>query len=83
MTESKSTLYRKTVLFGGNPRLYPWSERSPHASDARAPEDSLLSVCPSCGGDADNGQSRDYPPVPYYCKRCDALLRSAGPEVND
>jgi hypothetical protein len=29
-----------------------------------------LSICPSCGGPADNGWSRDVPPAPYVCKRC-------------
>ena len=30
-----------------------------------------LDKCPGCGGPADNGHSRDLPPVPYYCTRCD------------
>ena len=29
-----------------------------------------LDVCPNCGGDADNGFSRDVPPAPYYCTKC-------------
>lgn len=32
----------------------------------------ILETCPGCGGVADNGFSRDVPPVPYYCTRCDA-----------
>ena len=30
-----------------------------------------LSVCPECGGYADNGFSRSVPPAPYYCTKCD------------
>ena len=30
-----------------------------------------LSVCPGCGGPADNGFSRSVPPDPYYCTKCD------------
>lgn len=29
-----------------------------------------LSKCPRCGGEADNGHDRSYPPVPYYCSKC-------------
>ncbi len=29
-----------------------------------------LDYCPNCGGEADNGHSRDVPPVPYFCKAC-------------
>lgn len=32
-----------------------------------------LSVCPGCGGYADNGHDRSYPPSPYYCSKCDSL----------
>lgn len=32
-----------------------------------------LNVCPGCGGPADNGHDRCYPPNPYYCTKCDAL----------
>jgi hypothetical protein len=41
-----------------------------------------LGVCPGCGGDADNGHSRDVPPSPYYCTKCEnnpeAIERAAG-----
>ena len=26
--------------------------------------------CPWCGGEADNGFSRDVPPMPYACSKC-------------
>ena len=29
-----------------------------------------LDYCPNCGGEADNGHSRDVPPVAYFCKAC-------------
>lgn len=29
-----------------------------------------LSVCPQCGGPADNGHDREYPPNPYLCRSC-------------
>jgi hypothetical protein len=28
--------------------------------------------CPKCGGEADNGFDREFPPNPYLCKRCAA-----------
>ena len=31
-----------------------------------------LSKCPECGGPADNGWDRDYPPSPYNCTKCEA-----------
>ena len=30
-----------------------------------------LSKCPNCGGPADNGHDRCFPPNPYYCTKCD------------
>ena len=27
-------------------------------------------TCPNCGGDADNGYDRSYPPNPYFCTKC-------------
>ena len=30
-----------------------------------------LSICPGCGGDADNGHDREYPPNVYYCTKCE------------
>lgn len=29
-----------------------------------------LDKCPGCGGYADNGHDREYPPNPYYCTKC-------------
>jgi hypothetical protein len=29
-----------------------------------------LSKCPNCGGEADNGHDRSYPPVAYFCSKC-------------
>lgn len=29
-----------------------------------------LTKCPKCGGEADNGIDRGYPPQPYNCKKC-------------
>lgn len=31
-----------------------------------------LNVCPGCGGPADNGHDRCYPPNPYCCSKCTA-----------
>jgi len=33
-------------------------------------EDFDLSRCPRCGGDADQGHDRCYPPNPYVCSKC-------------
>lgn len=30
-----------------------------------------ITKCPSCGGPADQGFSREDPPSPYYCSKCD------------
>ena len=30
-----------------------------------------INVCPGCGGPADNGFDRCYPPSPYFCTKCD------------
>lgn len=32
-------------------------------------------TCPSCGGPADNGYDRSYPPEPYACTKCEAEER--------
>jgi hypothetical protein len=29
-----------------------------------------LSHCPQCGGPADNGHDRSFPPSPYFCTKC-------------
>lgn len=30
-----------------------------------------LSKCPGCGGPADNGHDRCFPPSPYFCTKCE------------
>jgi hypothetical protein len=30
-----------------------------------------LSQCPKCGGEADNGHDRSFPPNPYNCTKCE------------
>ena len=35
----------------------------------RCPEPDVTK-CPKCGGYADNGFDRCYPPSPYYCSKC-------------
>lgn len=30
-----------------------------------------ITTCPNCGGPADNGFSREVPPSPYYCTKCE------------
>ena len=30
-----------------------------------------LTTCPGCGEYANNGHSRDLPPAPYYCTKCE------------
>jgi len=34
------------------------------------PQEPDINKCPSCGGEADNGHDRCYPPNPYYCTKC-------------
>ena len=38
------------------------------ALDKQAEQD--LDTCPGCGGVADNGHDREFPPNPYYCTKC-------------
>jgi len=33
-----------------------------------------LDKCPVCGGPADNGHDRCFPPNPYYCTKCQASV---------
>ena len=33
--------------------------------------ESSIDICPSCGGPADNGFDRGYPPNAYACTKCD------------
>lgn len=43
-----------------------------------------LDKCPKCGGPADNGHDRCYPPNPYYCTKCnDAPWPEPSPEVEE
>ena len=30
-----------------------------------------ITTCPNCGGPADNGFTREIPPSPYYCSKCE------------
>lgn len=41
------------------------------AENARLRGD-YLNICPGCGGVADNGHDREYPPSPYNCTKCEA-----------
>lgn len=33
--------------------------------------ESCLDCCPNCGGPADNGHDRSFPPSPYFCTKCE------------
>jgi hypothetical protein len=38
-----------------------------------------VTKCPGCGGEADNGHDRSWPPVPYRCTTCtEAEMAAAG-----
>lgn len=39
-----------------------------------------LDKCPVCGGPADNGHDREFPPNPYYCVKCQASVCETGDE---
>lgn len=41
-----------------------------------------LTKCPSCGGPADNGHDREFPPNVYACTKCSAKL-GVGIAYND
>jgi hypothetical protein len=36
-----------------------------------------LEKCPACGGYADNGFDRCYPPSPYNCTKCEKPAEAA------
>ena len=36
----------------------------------------VLYECPECGGPADNGHDRCWPPSPYFCKKCTAEVNT-------
>ena len=40
---------------------------SPAGIEEPAPD---ISLCPNCGGPADNGHDRCVPPSPYFCAKC-------------
>ena len=42
------------------------------ASEPKEPEQIEYDItkCPNCGGFADNGHDRCFPPNPYYCSKC-------------
>ena len=46
-----------------------WSD-GPISTGGMDPRDDL-SKCPRCGGPADNGHSREYPPSAYWCTKCE------------
>lgn len=52
--------------------LFDWwaDVRRPVRDSAPAAPD--LNACPNCGGPADNGHDRCYPPSPYWCTKCSA-----------
>ena len=37
---------------------------------------------PNCGGEADNGFDRDFPPSPYLCTKCMAILYGLEPDLD-
>ncbi len=41
----------------------------------KAPEKNEWEVCPTCGGPADNGNDRSFPPNAYECTKCAAPER--------
>lgn len=40
------------------------------AARAQEQAEQDLDTCPGCGGVADNGHDREFPPKPYYCTKC-------------
>lgn len=42
-----------------------------------------LSKCPTCGGPADNGHDRSYPPSPYICTKCERKQRKKDRELRE
>lgn len=41
-----------------------------------------LNRCPNCGGPADNGHDRCYPPNPYFCTKC-MIIRAAASNTDE
>lgn len=42
-----------------------------------------LTKCPHCGGPADNGHDRSYPPSPYECTKCERKQRKKDRELRE
>ena len=38
--------------------------------ESARPHEQDLTICPSCGGEANNGHDRSSTPVPYLCTKC-------------
>ncbi len=50
---------------------YSWHKTDCNCDDVGAATTKPdVSICPSCGGPADNGHDRCCPPNPYTCKTC-------------
>lgn len=47
-----------------------------HTSPSEEAQD--LSKCPSCGGPADHGHDREFPPNVYACSKCSQELAGQG-----
>jgi hypothetical protein len=61
--DTTDAFYRATVALEG-------VLASPQSARDSEPPKVDLSKCPKCGGPADNGHDRCYPPNPYYCTKC-------------
>lgn len=48
-------------------QLCPYCKGSKQHSNG----DPCCACCPSCGGPADNGNTREVPPSPYFCTKCE------------
>ena len=42
-----------------------------------------LTKCPSCGGPADNGHDREFPPNVYACTKCSSKLGEGAALINE
>lgn len=65
--------YRKALdvqEFWHNTHWMPLPEPPKVGVGGTAPD---MSKCPACGGPADNGHDRCYPPSPYFCTKCEVL----------
>ena len=64
-------MYGLASFRSGSMWFVGFSRQLPKVGDGDTAEG--LNKCPQCGGEADNGHDRCYPPTAYLCSKCSEL----------